>query len=409
MKTNWLYFFYSSFNLDLLFWIVINALFLTTVKGMSEFNVILIAMVGLALSVVLFPLYNLIIKKLSNRTSNIVGAVMFFIAIVVFMCSKTIFGFIFAEFLYKSGTCFKQTSTTILRNNLKAEGREESFVKIRSFGRLGYSIVTAVIAIVSGIFFNMNPYLPVFLCIGCTIIGIIFSILFKDPKNIEKITENQEKNNLKYSTEKVSTWKIVKNKLMIYVLAMNVVAVGSYTFFSQKTNLLIQNVCLSGGFEIAKISIVVSVVVFISRLFRILANMVMPIIYKKTKKKPNVVLGLSGSILVAGICYALGGNLPTNTYVNVALIGIGLFIIISIRDLYGTIENKMIINNLSPKEHSQAFVIAQFYGNIGRLITNIFALIVTGFVSLNLAFIFILIIAVAQMIISIPYSKYLKE
>ena len=408
MKTNWLYFFYCSFNSDLLFWIVIDALFLSTTKGMSEFNIILITMLGLAFSIVLFPLYNLIIKKLSNRTANIVGAVLYFLAIIMFMCFKTIYGFIFAQFLYQTASHFKQTNLTILKNNLKAEGREESFVKIKSFGKLGYSIITAVVAIVSGIFFNINPYLPVLLSAGCSAIGIVFSVLFKDPK----ITENKDNDKTEpltlTETKKVSTFKIAKSKLMIYILIMNLVAVGSYTFFSSKSTLLLQNVCQGVGIEIARISIIVSIVVFISRLFRILANMVMPLIYKKTKKKSNVILGLSGAILIAGICYALGGNLPTNVYVNIALIAVGLFIVISIRDMYGTVENKVIINNFQEHEHSQTFVLANFYGQIGRLFANAVALLVTGLVSLNLVYIFMLVVAVVQFFVSIPYSKYLK-
>lgn len=395
---NLLYILYSTFNSDLLFWIVVDNLFLSTVKGMNDFNIILITMLGLLASIVLFPFVNLIIKKLNNQPSNIIGASCYFIAIVLFCFCNTIYGFVFAQAIYNIASQFKQTATVILKNNLKAQGKESDFVKISSYGWLGYSTATAVIAIISGVCFNTNPYLPILLSAIGALIAIILSVLFKDVP----IQDQQE-------VLPIKTTKLIKNKLMLLILFMHILTVGCYVFLQTKATLLIQEVCENININISKISIIISVVIFISRLFRIGANIVTPYIYKKIKNKSNILLGISGLLIIAGLCFALGGNIKSNIYVNIILIAIGLFIIISIRDLYAIIENKIIINNFKNNEQKQALALANFYSKIGKFVINGLALLIIGVFSLNLVYLVMFGITIFQIFITIPLSKYLKD
>ena len=174
---------YSTFNTDLLFWIVVDNLFLSTVKGVSEFNIILITMLGLLFSILLFPFTNLIIKKLPNRVDNIIGAVLNCVAITLFCFCNTLCGFIIAQTLYNMSSPFKQSAAIILKNNLKGLGKQSEFVKVCSYGRLGYSIITAAVALVSGWVFNVHPYLPIILCGACTIIALILATIYNQIYN----------------------------------------------------------------------------------------------------------------------------------------------------------------------------------------------------------------------------------
>lgn len=56
-KSNWLYVIYHSFTSDLLFWIVIDNLFLTTVKGLEAFEIVLITMLGVVSVARLFRIF----------------------------------------------------------------------------------------------------------------------------------------------------------------------------------------------------------------------------------------------------------------------------------------------------------------------------------------------------------------
>ncbi len=396
MKSNIIYVLYHTFAIDLLFWIVVNNLFLTSVKGMTSFDIILITLLGLAFSIVLYPLINLINKKLSNHVSIIIGACCLIVSILLFTFCRTIYGFVIAETLHLVSSLFRQSATVMLKNNLHLQGKDEQFVKWKSLGQLGYSIITMVIAIVAGIFFNINPYLPMYLCLAFTIVGLIFAILYNEPKVEKQDTPPQAK--LK---------TVLKRKIIILIFFMNLFGVGTYSFFLTKTTLLLQTVCENGGMELAKISLIVSGVVLASRILRVLSNFLMPIIYKKTKKKNNLLISIGVAIILAALSLALGGNLPTNIIVNIVLITLGLLIAISIRDLYSTLENKMVVSNLPESEQRQALMLGNIFGNFGRLLLNGVTLLILGLTTLNNVYLYLLIFAVAQIFVVIPLSKYL--
>ena len=395
---NLLYILYSTFNSDLLFWIVVDNLFLSTVKQMSDFNIILITMLGLFAAVMFFPLINIVIKKINNRLSNVIGAFCYLIAIILFCFCNTIYGFVIAQAIYNMSSQFKQSAIVILKNNLKAQGKEKDFVKISSYGWLGYSITTAVIAMLSGICFNTNPYLPIILSAIGAVVAVVLSLLFTDVKN-EEIQPKIEP----------SQTKLIKNKLIVLLLLMNIITVGCYIFLQTKTTLLIQEVCENININLAEISIIISVVIFISRLFRIAANILTPYVYKKVKNKPNILLGIGVLLIISGLCFALGGNIKANLYINISLIAIGLFIIISIRDLYLIIENKIIINNFNETQQKQVLVLANFFSKIGKLVVNGLALLIMCVFTLNLVYLAMFVVLILQMFITVPLSKYLKN
>ncbi len=401
MKSNLTYIFYNTFSSDLLFWIVINNLFLTTTKGMSEFNIILITLLGLAFSLILYPLVSLIMKKISNHASIIIGQAFFIVSILFFTFCNTIYSFVVAQIIYSIAISFKQASTLMLKNNLRSQGKEDSFVKWKSFAKLGYATITTIIAAVAGIFFNINAFLPMYLSIACAVIGFIFAILYNEPK--------LEKSEIQEVQQPVKLKKIILNKMMILIFLMNLITVGTYTFFHTKSTLLLQLVCKNAHLQLATISLIVSSVVLASRIMRAIANFVTPLIYKKTKKKPKLILGISIAVLLSGVLYALGGNLKTNVIVNIVLITFALLIVVSIRDLYSTLENKMIMDNLPGNEQKQALLLGNVYGNFGRLLLNSATLLALSFTSLNVAYLFLLIFAIGQIFICIPLSKYLSE
>lgn len=180
-------------------------------------------------------------------------------------------------------------------------------------------------------------------------------------------------------------------------------------FLQTKSTLLIQFICEKSNFILAKISVLISIVIFISRLFRIAANLIFPTIYNKIKNKQKLLVVISILLLVSGVLYAIGANLLINPYINIIFIAIGLFIVISIRDLYATIENKIIINNFENNEQKLALVLADIYGKIGRLVINAFALLIVGVIALNWVYIFMIIFCIAPIFVMIKLSKYIKE
>ena len=400
-KSNWTYVMYKTFTSDLLFWIVIDNLYLSTVKNFSAFQIVLITMLGLAFSLILYPLTNFIVKKNSAKTSIVIGASMHLFAIILFMVSNSLIGFVVGQIFYCVSSQFNTVANVILKNNLLSQNKQDEFVKWQSYGKLGYAIITMIVSLIAGFMFNVSAYLPLFFSLGCAVVGLFISIFYEDTKS-EIDTQNE-------TSEVVFSNKLMRNKIMILIMLMNIFAVGTYVFLQQKATLLIQYVCQDVNIDIAKISIIVSGIVFGSRVVRVLSDIIFPKIYNKTKNKSRIVIAISLLILLSNICFALGGNLPINYVVKLILITIGFYIILSVRDMYGTIENKIIATSFKQNEQKQAYVLANIYGNCGRLFSNVFALIVLGFMPLNILYICMLILAVAQIFICIPLSKHFKN
>ena len=105
-KSNVTYVFYQTFNLDLLFWIVVDNLFLTTVKGLGAFDIVLVTMSGLGLSLLFYPLTNLIVKKTRSKFALLIGSCCLMLSITLFTVSSTILGFIIAQFMLNLSSPF---------------------------------------------------------------------------------------------------------------------------------------------------------------------------------------------------------------------------------------------------------------------------------------------------------------
>ncbi len=397
-KNNWLYVNYYSFTSDLLFWIVINNLFLTTVKGFSAFQIVLISMIGICGSLLFYPITNLIVKKTSNKTSIIIGSACYCVAIILFTICNNIYGFMIGEIIYHISSPFRMVANVMLKNNLCEQKKQSEFVKWQSRGRLGYAIITLVISLFAGVLFNVWSYLPMILSLICAIIGLVLSFCYTD--NSQK--QEEQKTGVKIST-------LMKNKVMILIMLMNFLAVGTYVFLQGKSTLLIQYVCQDVGFNIASISLIVSALVFGSRVMRVLSNLLFPKIYSKVQNKQKILLTLGGLIIVSNICFAIGGNVNIHYLLKLLIITIGFYIILSVRDMYAVIENRIITTKIDDNSQKQAFVLANIYGKIGRLLSNVFALAILGIMSLNMLYVYMLVFAVAQIFVCIPLSKQLRQ
>lgn len=397
-KSNITYVLYQTFSYDLLFWIVVSNLFLTSVKGLNSFQIVLVTLIGVATSIACYPLTNLIVKKTKNKFSLILGALLNVFAVIMFMVSKSVFGIAIGQIMANLSTPFKEVSSLMLKNNLKEQNKEEDFVKWDSYGRLGYAIITMIIALCSGVLFNVHRYLPMFLTLLLLLVGLIIALIYTEP---EVITISQQK--------QISTLSLLSKKVIKLILFMNIFTVGIYVFLHEKSTLIIQLICEEGNMELNKISIIVSGIVLGSRVTRVLANAFFPTIYKTVQKKNRLMYYLCALIIIASLSFAIGANLNVALVYKLTFVAIGLFIVIGVRDCYATIEKKIIVSNLEEQDQKQAFVLAGIFMKCGKLCANIFALIVLGFTPLNTVYIYLLVFTIVHISICVPLGKYLKH
>ena len=397
-KSNWVYVLHQTFATDLLFWIVIGDLFLLNVKGLSEFDVVLVTTVGIAVALALYPLINLIVKKTSSKVSIILASICQVLATILFMNCTTIYGFIVAKALYTSASPFRAVSNVMLKNNLAEKGNEGSFVKWQSYGRLGYAFITLAISLVAGWTLNVYSYLPMLLTLGLAVLGLVFAIIYKDAGCAQ--TEDGAKQG--------DIRSLIKYKPIILVVLMNLIGVGAYVFMHTRVAIVIEYV-LDGTLDIALINIIVSGLVFGSRLMRVLSMLIFPKIYSRVKIKSKILIAVSILIVAANAFLAVGGLIGSNYILSLICLAIGFFIILGIRDVYSVAESRIIATSLPEQKLKQAFMLTSVAEKAGRLISHAFALLVLGFLPTSFLYLFMMIFSVAQIFICLPLAKYFKE
>ncbi len=174
-----LYPWFSSISGDLLFFIAIDTLFLSTVRGLTASQIALMTAIGTLACVALqYPLLRLI-KLIGNQNAIRIGT-------FLLLCSACLYAFgnipltFLACIFYYLALFFIEMKVNILKNNLDYTNNSQDYMGIDSRSKLLYSIYTLIIILISAPLFNINPYIPMYCCIFFALIAFIFSFFIKD-------------------------------------------------------------------------------------------------------------------------------------------------------------------------------------------------------------------------------------
>lgn len=187
---------------DLMFYIAINTLFLTIVKGFNASQISLFTSIPCLFYVMLQPLFLNVIKKVGNKISIIVGCIMLLVASIIITFFNSFETIMIGQIVYTLANIFLAMSSVMLKNNLIYIHKQDDYIKILNKGNVIYSIITTIIAGCSGYLFKINYYLPMYLCIVVCIINVLLSFILT-----EKIPENY--NNTETLKSKVKFSKII--------------------------------------------------------------------------------------------------------------------------------------------------------------------------------------------------------
>lgn len=103
---------------DIIFWIAINTLFLTTVKGLTPSQINSIEAIGTSIGII-FQLFLIkIVRKIGNINSVRLGTTLLFLSVLLNTISTKYIWFLIAELCYAIGFVFKHMDNVILIKNL---------------------------------------------------------------------------------------------------------------------------------------------------------------------------------------------------------------------------------------------------------------------------------------------------
>ena len=337
-----LYPWFAGITGDLLFYIAIDTLFLTLVKDFSAAEIVSLASFSqLACIALQFPVL-LIIKKIGNTASYRVGALCLLLSALLITFGRSYFLVLLGRLFHDLMFIFRSASIVALENNLALADKKEDFIRIRTSANTVYSVITMLISFVVSFLFNLNYYLPMALCIATCALGFLLSLAMRDCSDFDKIPRKRE----------------VRTNARVRVGGFIVMMIVFYALFCPLVNhsqsegkLFIQeNLFLS--FDAEKVALIIGAIVCVSRVIRVLSNLVFAKLYKRYQAKMGVILP---TLLFLSISFLFFGAMIPSILLGIIVMAAGYTIILFVRDPFKLYVQDVVLAS-TPKEKHQTLL-----------------------------------------------------
>lgn len=363
---------FASFTGDLIFFVPIDTLFLTLVKGLNASQITAMTMVALIICIVFQKVILSIVKKIGNVNSLRLGASMLLIASLILTFGKSFILMLIYKSIHEIAVMFLNMDEIILKSNLKAINKKDDYFKIRNKSKIIYSIITLFTALVAGKLFNINNYLPMYLSIIIYILVLGIAFMYYEAKTEEKEIKQEHK-------------KLKMTSLIFYVILSNAIFY-SIIKMGQNNSKLFMQYDFQKLLSVEMVTYYITTIVFISRIARLVGNIIFGKVYLKIKDKMSIVLTICLSM--AFILLILGHFLNAVFIYKVIIMSLGFFLILAIRDSFQTYIEDVALNISNKDEQQKIIIDIEVYRRLGTLVLSaIFTLILMKYELIVIEFI----------------------
>ena len=352
---------FASFTGDLIFFVPIDTLILTLVKGLNASQITAMTMASLIICILFQKIILAIVKKIGNVNSLRLGATMLLTATIVLTFGKLFMAMLLYKSIHELAVMFLNMDEIILKSNLKFVNRKDDYFKIRNKSKIIYAIITLFTALVAGKMFNVNHYLPRYLSIIINVLVLGTAFLYYEAK----VNKEQE---MKKEHKKLKITSII-----FYVILSNAVFY-SIIKMGQNNSKLFMQYDFQKFLSVEMVTYYITTIVFISRIARLVGNVIFGKVYQKIKDKMSIVLTICLSM--AFLLLIIGHYINVAFIYKVIFMSIGFFLILATRDSF-QIYIEDVALSISNKDEQQKIVIdIEIYRRVGTLILSaIFTLI----------------------------------
>ena len=396
-KFNKIYPWFDAISSDLLFFIAIDTLFFTIVKKFNPAQISMLTTIStLVIITIQVPLINLI-KRLGNTKSVRIGTFILLISACLITFSPNYMGVVIGRILYELSFIFRNMVAISLKNNLIYQNKANDYKKMLNNGYTLYAAITLIIALVSGPIFNINNYLPMYLCIIFCVIGFIMSFKIFDISEIYKIESDKE--------EKIESKKTKISIIIIFILISYTLVYGLIINGQGNSKLLIQY-DLTKNFEITAVAMYLSIIVVVSRVARLFANLIFEKVYSKFLEKFHIFIATM--LLLAFALVICGHFIVEPLMFKFIVMATGFCIILMIRDPFRIFMQDLVLSNTKYSEQQVIFAYMDLGRKIGTAVISILITAILTKLSLIYVIIIMLILAVAHCFVAIKLYKLIK-
>ena len=364
---------FASFTGDLIFFVPIDTLFLTLVKGLSASQITAMTMVALIICIVFQKVILSIVKKIGNVNSLRLGATMLLIASLVLTFGKSFIAMLLYKSIHELAVMFLNMDEIILKNNLKAVNRKDDYFKIRNKSKIIYAIITLFTALVAGKMFNVNNYLPMYLSIIIYVLVLGTAFLYYESK-----VNNEQEIKKEYKKLKITS-------IIFYIILSNAVFY-SIIKMGQNNSKLFMQYDFQKFLSVEIVTYYITTIVFISRIARLVGNVIFGKVYSKIKDKMSIVLTIC--LTLAFSLLIIGHFIESAFICKVIIMSLGFFLILAIRDSFQTYIEDVALTISNKDEQQEIIIKIEVYRRLGTLILSaIFTLILMKYELIVIEFI----------------------
>lgn len=338
---------YSGLTGDLLFYIAIDTLFLTVVKNFSPAEIVSITSLSQLICIALqFPIL-FIIKKIGNTASVRTGAFFLLLSAVFITFGKSYYLVLLGRVFHDVAAIFKSASIVALENNLDMLDKRGDFVRLRTSANTVYAVITMLISFVASYMFNLNNYLPMIGCITTCALGFIMSLFMKDCSDYNRIPRRRTSG----VKVKISYNRVIVIAVVLYSLFYSIVTNGQ----NEGKLFIQQNILLD--FDVEQTSLIIGAIICVSRIIRVVSNVVFERLYKKHLDKMGIALPV---LLGTAIALILFGSFIPIIILKILVMAVGYTIILFIRDPFKLYVQDVIFASTQKEQHQTLLTVLEF-------------------------------------------------
>lgn len=386
---------YLMLGYDLLFFYGIRVMFLLDVKGITESQILLAATVYALSMIVMQVPATLLASKIGYKNTAIAGNIFNIIWAILIITFDGFAGLALLQFISGVAFALKFVSEPNLLSTSIPQAptyqRNEIFSRLDKKGFSRYCIFSAISTIISGFLYDINPYIPIFLCLICVIAATAISFNFYD------IQDEESKESFKdYIKDLKKGYKfITKSKRLRALLVMTGAVWGIIVLLDSYQLTLLQ--------DIGATSVQVGFIFAMFELTRGLFSNTALDFNKKFKNRSltNILLTFAIGFILAGIIAM--SQLPF--YTKLVIIVVILLIMGAANAIDQILAKKYVNNFASTKILPAIYSSKSICDNIFRTIITLLGSAIVGIYNIDIAMIvmgiFILILTLALTV----YSK----
>ena len=352
-----IYPFFAGLTGDLLFYIAIDTLFLTIVKGLSAAQIASLTSISTISCIILqFPLL-WIIQKIGNTASVRLGALFLLFASVLITFGPNYYWVAVGQVLRDVAAIFNNVVFVSLENNLRVISKRDDFIRVRTSGTTTYAVITMLISFIASPLFNLNNYLPMIGCIITCSCAFLLSLFMADHSEYNIIAPQNSSGKSKFQYNKLIILAIMAYSLF-FTLAQ--IGQGNQKLFFQ------QHLFLS--FDVEQTSLIIGGILVLSRVTRVLGSVVFSRFYVKVKEKSGVFLT---AILCASFSLSLFGSFIPHIWIKIITMGIGFTALLFVCDPFRLYLQDVVFSNTAVQYHQTLLTQLMFNMQIGKAVVSL--------------------------------------